>query len=257
MSYRGQHNFVRKLAAGAVGGAAILAVNSGVALAAYGPPPPPSTPVPGGFSCVVTSQTVGAAGATIGILRLGGITAVIRIHRHTFAGHVQVTITEPYRDRGGCRGGQGIGNGGFRGYRSLGGVGILVQWHGSAVRRNFAKPLVLGITSASIRPSSRVVVWNGRRFVEAAAVIGRRSATVRGMTSSDIAVLTRVRVTPRAVTAAAAARPLAGVTGFLAAAGLTAPGAPSPGLGVLIPARLRTSGSSRASLLAVTAGAGR
>jgi hypothetical protein len=253
MSYRGQHNLVRKLASAAAAGAAILAVNSGAALAAYGPPALSSTPVPGGFYCVVTSQTVGPAGHGIGLLRLGGIAASIRIHRQTFAGRVQATITEPYGDRGGCHGGQGIGSGGFRGYRTLGGVGILVQQHGSADRRTFARPVVLRITSASIRPSSLVVMWNGRRFVKAAAVIGHRSATVRVLASSDIAVLARIRATPRAA-AAAAARPLAAGAGFLVAARLTAPGAPSPGLGLLMPGRLGAS-RSRAALLAATAGA--
>ena len=258
MSYRGQHNLVRKLAAAAVGGTAILAVNSGAALAAYGPPALSSTPVPGGFYCVVTSQTVGPGGHAIGLLRLGGIAASIRIHRQTFTGRVQATVTEPYGDRGSCHGGQGIGSGGFRGYRTLGGVGILVQRQGSTSRWKFAKPLVLRITSASIRPSSLVVVWDGRHFARAAAVIGHRSATVRVLASSDIAVLARIRVTARAAATprtAAAARPLAAGAGFLVTARLTAPGAPSPGLGVLMPGQ-RASGSS-AALLAVTAGARR
>jgi hypothetical protein len=252
MSYRGQCKLVRKLAGAALGGAAVLAANSGAALAAYGPPsPPPATPVPGGFYCVVTSQTIGRASQAIGSLRLDGIAASIRVRRETFRGRVQATITEPYGHRGGCAGGPGIGSGGFRGYRAVGGVGIIVQRHGSADRRKFAKPLVLRMTSPSIRPSSLIVVWNGKRFERAAAVIGRGSATVRVAGSSDVAVLSRLSSAARPG-AATAARPRGAGEGFLAAALLTSGGAP-PGLGVLIPARRPAAGSRRAAPLPATA----
>jgi hypothetical protein len=240
MSYRSQYNLVRKLACAAAGGIAVLVANSGVALAAYGPPSPPATPVPGGFYCVVTSQTVGRDSKAIDLQRLGGITASIRVRRATFPGQVQATITEPYGHRGSCQGGPGIGSGGFRGYRAVGGLGILVQRRGSADGRKFARPLVLRMTSPSIRRSSLVVVWNGRRFEKAAAVIGRRSVTVRVGGSADIAVLSRVRAAARPG-AATAARSGAAGQDFLAAALLTSAGAPAPGLGVLIPARLAAS----------------
>lgn len=235
----------------------MLAVTSGSALAAYGPPASlPVAPIPGGYYCVITSQTVGPGGKDIGWLRLDGLAASIRVRRETFAGPVQATITEPYGHLGRCQGGQGIGSGGFRGYRAVGGVGILVQRHGSADHRKFARPFVIRLTSPSIGPSSLIVVWNGRRFAKAAAVIGRRSATVRVDGSSDIAVLSRVGRAARtgAAGAAAAARPGGLGPDFLAAALLTPTGAPPPGLGVLIPARLPVSDSSGAGRLPVAAG---
>jgi hypothetical protein len=184
---------LRQLACAAMVSAAMLAANSGIALAGYGPPPPPPAPVPGGFSCVVTSRTVGPAGKVIGPLRLHGLVASLRV-RGAFRVPVQITITEPYAQSGACQGGPGIGNAGFGGYRPVGGVGVLVQLNGVAYRGIFARPLVLRLSSRSITRSSLVVAWNGMRFVTVPhAVVRRGLARIRVRASSDFAVLTHVR----------------------------------------------------------------
>jgi hypothetical protein len=184
---------LRQLACAAMVSAAMLAANSGIALAGYGPPPLPPAPVPGGFSCVVTSRTVGPAGKVIGPLRLHGLVASLRV-RGAFRVPVQITITEPYAQSGACQGGPGIGNAGFGGYRPVGGGGVLVQLNGVAYRGIFARPLVLRLSSRSITRSSLVVAWNGMRFVTVPhAVVRRGLARVRVRASSDFAVLTHVR----------------------------------------------------------------
>jgi hypothetical protein len=209
-----------------------MVANSGVALAAYGPPTSPAGTVPGGFSCAVTSQTVGPAGKLIGPLRLGGLDARIEIRRDTFPVRVQVTITQPYGKNGGCDGGQGIGDGGFRGYRAVGGVGILVQRGGSAYTGKLRGPIVVRVNSSSIGPSSLVAVWNGSRFVLAPANLGGGSA-IRVFGSGDYAVLARSQ--NRSRTRSRTRSQARGLTAadLFAAAQLWLADGPPPGAGVL------------------------
>ncbi|HUY44760.1 MAG TPA: hypothetical protein VMV92_03405 [Streptosporangiaceae bacterium] len=247
-----QHKLVWKLASLAVGSTAVLATNSGVALAAYSPPPP-SALVRGGYYCVVTSQTVRPAGELIRSLRLNGLVARLRIPRGTFDVPVQITITEPYGRSRDCQGGPGIADAGFDRYRAVGGIGILVQRGGSAYHGTFRKPLSLRLSSASISQSSRVVVWRRARFETAPdAVVRCGSATVRVRAGGDFALLTRATNLRRADTTMAF-RQAAGATAIVAAAPggdlravafLLAPGAPLPGLGVLAPRWLPASGAS-------------
>jgi hypothetical protein len=245
-------------ATAAVGGVALLVANSGIALAAYGPSASPQGTVPGGFSCVVTSQTAGPAAKHIGPLRLGGLEATIEIRPGTFSGRVQLTMTAPGGENGGCQGGQGVGDGGFRGYRPVGGVGILLQRHGSAYTGKFRRPIVVRMSSPSIGASSLVVVWNGSRFVLAAADHRGGSATTRVFGSGDYAVLTRAparhlarhlarRRLGRGGAPALQDTGTAGTAGdFFVAALLGSAAGPPPGAGVLLTTRLAAADSSRA-----------
>jgi hypothetical protein len=243
MPQRGLYTLVRKLATVAICGAAVLAANPGVALAYAGPPgPPPSGLVPGGFSCVVTSRTVGPAGALIRSLTLHGLVASLRIRAGTFSVPVQLTITEPYGRGRNCQGGPGIGNAGFRGYRAVGGIGLLVQVGGQTYQGTFAKPLILRLTSALIRRSSLVAAWGGTRFVLGPNTVARPgSAVVRVAANGDFAVLTRdTKLLGPAATLAfrrASAATMAAMPGrgLPAEAFLLAAGAPPPGLGVIAP----------------------
>jgi hypothetical protein len=178
--------------------AAILVANSGLALASYGPPPPVPTPVPGGYYCIVTSRIVTPAGALIGPLRLRKLVVRLRIRPGTFPAPVQITLTQPYARTGACQGGRGIGDAGHRGYRAVGGVGILVQQGGVTYPGPFLRPMRLHLRSRKIARSSLVLVWNGNRFMRAPrAVVRRRRARVGVDASSDYAVLTRIRVLRR------------------------------------------------------------
>jgi hypothetical protein len=216
---------------------------SGSALAGYGPPcPPSSSPVPGGYYCIVTSQTVGPAGKIIGPLRIDKLRVTLRVRKDTFMIPVQITITEPYGNYAECQG-RGIGDAGFPGYRFVGGVGILVQLNGCTYQGTFPKPLTLRIRSRSISRSSIVVAWNGTVFAKVRhAVVRKRSAKVRIIhASSHLAVLTPISrsrtVALRRESYAATQAPRL-LDEELAAVLFMRAGSPVPGLGVLEPAWL-------------------
>jgi hypothetical protein len=236
MRYAGRRKLIHGIAGASIAGVALLAANSGVALAAYGPTLR-SAPVSGGFYCIVTSQMVGPAGKFIGSLGRGGLGATIRIPRGAFPFRVQITVSEPDESGGGCQGGLAIGNGGFPGYVAKGGVGILVQRDGSTYRRNFRKPLTLRMSLPSASAPDHILVWNGRRFAKTAATISHVAATVRVARGADYAVMTKAgqhRRTP----AAPALQTAAPARDLLVAALLRPAGAPRPGLGVLRAPRL-------------------
>ena len=173
----------RPLLSAVAGGLALAAANSGVALAAYGPTPPVITdPGPGGFYCVVTSQSVSDQAGQIGPLRLGRGRASLRFGRQTFAGQSQVTLTEPFGRNGlECEGGRGIGDGGFSGFWAVAGLGILVQHDGAAFHGRFARPLRVRLDSPMISPASLLVTWNGRRFVRVPGAVVRRGSVQGGV----------------------------------------------------------------------------
>lgn len=222
----------RPLLSAVAGGLALAAANSGVALAAYGPTPPVITdPGPGGFYCVVTSQSVSDQAGQIGPLRLGRGRASLQFGRRTFTGQFQVTLTEPFGRNGlECQGGRGIGDGGFSGFWAVAGLGILVQHDGAAFHGRFARPLRVRLDSPMISPASLLVTWNGRRFVRVPGAVVR-SGSVRAEVSAgaDLAILSPGGRHHGAAGSTVSVQ----APGFLAAAGLAAAGAPEPGLGLL------------------------
>jgi len=207
----------RPLVSVAAGSLALLAASSGLAQASYGPPVPwPIWWVPGGFHCIVTSQTAGPAGQQIGPLHLTGQRATVRVHRSTFSRKVQITVTEPFGHRG-CQGGRGIGDGGFPGFWAVCGIGLLVQSDGTAFRGQLGRPLSVELSSPLIKPSSLVVMWNGRRFVRVpGAVIAHGTARAQVPAGTDVAVLSPRSHAASTVSMTAAAP--ASVADFLAVA---------------------------------------
>lgn len=231
-----QYKLALRLGIAGLGTAAMVMANSGLAFAdaGYGPPPPPA-PVPGGYYRVVTSETIGSSGGIIGPLRVDSLEIVLRIPRRAFGRAVQITITEPNV--------RAVGHAGFRRYKALGGVGILVQVNGSTYRGAFLKPLRLKMSSRRINASDLVVVWNGTRFVIMTGATERsHSEKVRfdSEIDQDFAVLRPAgfiltRKAAQAVpgaSAAASTQPWAGAA-VLAEAFLVPAGSPLPGVGVL------------------------
>jgi hypothetical protein len=199
----------RRLAGAVIIAGSLLMGGPGTALAAYGPPPPPTgePPVPGGFTEVVTSQTVGEAGKLITHLNLDGLDGSLYIPPGDFTTEVQVTITEPLLKesisttaysslRGECGTGAGIGDAGFRGWCAIGGAGIIVQINGVDDTARFRKPMILTFDWKP-RIDDIVVRWNGRHFVDVRkATTQARDAKVRVYRESDYLVL-RHMPTPR------------------------------------------------------------
>jgi hypothetical protein len=176
---------VQRFSVVAVASAAVLVASAAgaVAAAGYGPPPPAPGPAPGGYSAVVTSQTIGRSGRTIGPVRVGTCWIRLRVPTLAFPSKVQVTLTKPDL--------ADIGNGGFAGYRAVCGAGIKVQHlNGSTYEGTFYKYLALRMSSHSISDSSIAVVWNGLAFVTVrTSSVGSRRATVHFNTDRDVAVL--------------------------------------------------------------------
>jgi hypothetical protein len=185
MRWKHMHKLGRMMAIATLGSAVLVVANAGGALAAvgYGPPGPPPPPVPGGYSVVVTSQTViGPAGGTIGPVNINGVAVTLTIPAGAFPVPVQITLTAPDL--------AAIGTAGFFGHSAVAGVGIQVQENGSPYPGTFLKPLTLTMSSSSITSSSIVVVWNGTAFVaESAATVTAGSATVSFDSDPDFAVL--------------------------------------------------------------------
>jgi hypothetical protein len=199
-----RHTRIRQLTIAATIGVLLLLAWPAAAQASYGPPPPAPPPVPGGFSQVVTSQTIGPKADCIRHLRLDGYNGSLCIRRHTFLRQVQLTVTEPFvrdspaldaydgRNHRTCGPGIGIGDAGFPGYCAFTGAGILVQINGVDDGNRFRKAMILRIYWRP-RLSTIAVVWDGSRFVRARHASDRpHSVRIRVRRNADFAVLMRV-----------------------------------------------------------------
>ncbi len=168
------------LSAVCVAGSARAATATG----GYGPlPPTAGTAALGGYSAVITSQTIAPAGGAIGPVNSAGVSVTLTIPAHAFPVPVQITLTAPGHTL--------AGDAGRAGDQAVAGVGIQVQKDGSAYSGTFRKPLTLTMRSSPITSSSVMVVWNGRAFVaDTQATIKSSAAVVNFDTDPDFAVLT-------------------------------------------------------------------
>jgi hypothetical protein len=148
-------SLAQKLATVALGTATLAIAYAGQLPAlAYGPPPPPPV-APGGYQAVVTSTTVGPAGASIAI-NIGACRATLTVPPGTFSTQVQLTITAPNVRE--------IGNAGHPGYRAICGIGIGITVNGTIYTGTFGHQLTVTITGFAIKHGDRVVLWNGTSF---------------------------------------------------------------------------------------------
>ena len=219
-----------KLAGTATCGASLLVAGQSAALASYGPPGPnPLTT--GGYYCIVTSQSVGTGGTTIGPLKLGDAKVTVTIGSGAFPVGVQITVTEPHSKSGGCTTDPGKDQ--FGGpMQPAASVGVLVQHNGSPYQGTENKPLVIKVTSKAITAHSQVETWQGRQFAPASrAVVHSGAVKITGKASTDLEILTRARHHPQAGAPNQPAAPAP--ARLLTVARLLPAGAPQPGLGVL------------------------
>ena len=160
-------NLAQKLATVALGAATLAIAYAGQLPAlAYGPPPPPPV-APGGYQAVVTSTTVGPAGATSSSISVP-CRATLTVPPGTFSTQVQLTITAPnVRD---------IGDAGHPGYRAICGIGIGITVNGKIYTGTFGHQLTLTISGFAIKHGDRVVLWNGTSFVFFPATVAARGA---------------------------------------------------------------------------------
>jgi len=151
----------------------------------YGPAPAPGV-VPGGFTTVVTSVTIGPTGGTIGPVTVDGAAVTLAIPAGAFPASVQITVTAPDL--------AAIGG-------AVAGVGVQVTENGAPFPGTFATPVTLTVHSASITAGSTVVVWNGTAFVtDTSSTVAAGTATVSFDHDPDFAVLAGSRAISGATT---------------------------------------------------------
>lgn len=141
-------------------GAAVALGTAGVASASTASrqsvPPPVTTPLPpGGFSAVVTTQTIGPAGGTVGPVTVAGAGVTIHIPAGAFSSPMQVVITAA--DLAAVPPAPGM--------MVVAGVGVGVDLNGAKFSGTFSKPITIDIASPKITASSEVGTWNGSMFV--------------------------------------------------------------------------------------------
>ena len=154
---------------------AVAAQNQAAQPLCYGvcQPPPPPIPVPGGFLTVVTSQSVGPGGGSVGPVSAGNTETEVTVPPGGFTTPLDVTITTPSVPN--------IGRADFCGYQAVAGVGVIIQnpSDGSVNNSFFTHPLVVTITSPDIKPGNIIVAWNGVKFVKVSAIIANGTATIK------------------------------------------------------------------------------
>ncbi len=151
-------------AAGAAVAAAVLA--GGTAWAAgsgYGPTPGSTTPVPGGFTTVVTSQTVPTSGGSVQG-SVGPEHFALDVPSGDFPSPVQITVTTPAVGQ--------IPHG-------VTGIDISFAVGGQSLTGTLTKPVTLTIDNSGITATDVVEIWNGTAFVPyGQATTGNGSVTI-------------------------------------------------------------------------------
>jgi hypothetical protein len=182
-------------------GVAIAWGTAGIASAAtQSAPPPVSTPLPpGGFSTVVTNQTVGPAGGTVGPADVAGSEVTIHIPAGAFPADVQIVVTEP--DLGAVPP--------TSGYMVVAGVGIGVSINGAPYPGTFLMPITVDITSPKITASSEVGAWTGSAFVtDTGSTVSAGMASIT--MDSDAAFIVQSPMAPKPAPVSGATTPVTG-----------------------------------------------
>lgn len=181
---------VAGLAAAAVlapAGAALAATASG---AQYGPPPVVQPAPPGGFTTVVTTETICQQGGTIGPVPVSGGNVTVVVPAGAFAECVTITITAPDLSTITPQPGHTV----------VTGAGVVVGLNGSLFPGTFLMPLTATFTSPGITAGSDVTVWNGSAFVTApGATVTAGVASVSFDSDPDFAVQSPNAVAPAPV----------------------------------------------------------
>jgi hypothetical protein len=199
----------------------------------YGPPPVTTPAPPGGFTTIVTTVTVGPAGATIGPLTVDGAALTIVVPAGAFAADVQLTVTAPDLAAIPPQGGATV----------AAGAGITISQGGAAYPGTFLRPITATFAAPAITAASSVVVWNGTAFVTApGSATAAGTASVSFDSDPDFAVMTPVTTPPKRVPSATA--PVTGVP--VLGEGLLAGGLILGGAGGIAASRRRRARASSA-----------
>lgn len=215
----------------AVSGAAVLALApAATAFAAgsgYGPTVPTGpTGVPGGYTDIVTTQTVSSDGGMVHAPGVAGSSSVtLSVPKGSFTEPTQLEVTNPDLSAVSAN----LSTEGFSGYSAVSGVGVkALDSNGQPLVGTFDKPVSLTISGPHIGvPGEKVLELTGPHSATVlAATFGEDSVTIQLTADPDIAVvnppLTAGGTAPGATTTATG-KPFYGETllaGFFITGGL-------------------------------------
>ena len=162
---RSPRSTVRTLALIATAAATVLAT-SALAVAAYGPVAPPGPAVPGGFSIVISSRTIGPNGGTMSG-KTGHTRLRLKVPAHALARRVQLTFTRPRLS--------GLRHAIQRGKHLVVGFALLAnKTNGAPIAGSFSRrPVSTTVANRTFTRRTQVLAWSParRRFVRFAAVV--------------------------------------------------------------------------------------
>ncbi|MHB1739989.1 MAG: hypothetical protein ACYCXA_11045 [Actinomycetes bacterium] len=212
------------LALALVGGVALTALTVAPAWAAggYGPGVPTGpTSAPGGFTSVVTTQSIGTGGGTVAAGVAGG-TVTVDVPAGTFAQPVEVEVTRP--DLASAN--TSLRTLGFGGYSAVGGVGIkILTSSGQAYPGSFPRAITVSLRGSTFGPGDKVIELTGpASAVTLPATAASGVITISLSADPDLLVLAPTAAAGGTVGATSqnTGEPVAGVVvlgGLLAAAG--------------------------------------
>jgi hypothetical protein len=135
------------------------------AIAGYGPEAPPGPAVPGGFSSVIASRTIGRSGGTLNV-KTGHTGLRLNIPKRALTRRVQFTFTRPRLS--------GVRTAVPKGKRLVVGFALLAnEGSGGPIRGLFSRRAVsIAISDRGVTQNTQVLAWNQarHRFVRFAAV---------------------------------------------------------------------------------------
>lgn len=205
-----------------VGSVALWTTVASAAGTGYGPAPAPGTTVPGGFSNVVTSQTLPASGGTLSTSYDGETLSAV-VPAGDFPGPVQVSITAPSTTPL---------------VRTVTAFDISFSLDGKTITGALSAPITFTIKDPSVTVGDTVAVWNGTAWVAYSNATVSNGEVVIDVTTDPAFAVLAASAAP-APTVSGATTPTTGLPVTTIAAGALALMALG-GLGLFFTRRRRT-----------------
>lgn len=142
----------------AVVGALLVGAPAMAASSGYGPAAPVSTSVPGGYTSVVTTQTLGPSttSQTVSATVAHSATQLV-VPAGTFSQPVQLVITAPNLTNISTS----LASLHLPGYQAIAGLGVGVDTsNGQPLPGTFGHPVTITVHNSAIHPGDKVVEWN-------------------------------------------------------------------------------------------------